>query len=398
MSIRISSHFTGTRVAGLATLAALALLAGCEATPSAPPVRGRSLNAQRSLPARDAEKMAQQAASDLQRILTARDDAKAAAANSTLEPPPADEAASVGTAAETAASPSPDPASSLLPLEETKTVEANASRRDPSAGRAANHDEDFADLASRLARALRDTSCENSAARNSRPEAMTLAALEALRPGALSELDSPASPLGKLLTPEDLATLRDARDRLMGDRDARLRLAEAAGRTLDSIAPPAAITIMKSALCSRVNGFGSYTAFPTSAFLIGRPLRAIVYLELDGFGKRAARESDPGFISVGEPQHAVEITQTLGLYQDQSGLLAWRSPARTSIEVTQSARRDFYLVQMIDLPRNLSIGRYRLKVTVTDKTTNASTETSFPIDIVADQTLTVRHEANQDVK
>jgi hypothetical protein len=42
---------------------------------------------------------------------------------------------------------------------------------------------------------------------------------------------------------------------------------------------------------------------------------------------------------------------------------------------------------MIELPATLSIGRYNLKVTVTDRTTGAQAERVLPIEVVADARL-----------
>jgi hypothetical protein len=142
--------------------------------------------------------------------------------------------------------------------------------------------------------------------------------------------------------------------------------------------------ILRTALCTRVEGFGRFDPYSTSTFVQGRTLRAIVYVELDGFATRPARDSDPVMsnVAIGD-QVSVDLTQSLSLYHDADDLLAWHRPARGVIETSRNKRRDFYLIQQIDLPPTLTVGRYNLKVTVTDRTTQAQAEAIIPIEIVA---------------
>jgi hypothetical protein len=82
---------------------------------------------------------------------------------------------------------------------------------------------------------------------------------------------------------------------------------------------------------------------------------------------------------------SVDLSQSLSLYQDQGGLLSWHRPARPVIETSRNKRRDFYIIQQIELPSGLSIGRYNLKVTIKDRTSGGEAETILPITIVADR-------------
>jgi len=56
---------------------------------------------------------------------------------------------------------------------------------------------------------------------------------------------------------------------------------------------------------------------------------------------------------------------------------------------SRTRRRDFYIVQRIDLPANLSVGKYNLKVAVRDRHApgGAEAEAVVPIQIVADASL-----------
>lgn len=144
------------------------------------------------------------------------------------------------------------------------------------------------------------------------------------------------------------------------------------------------IGIARAALCTKVDGFGRYTEFPGRAILAGRKQRAIVYIELDRFGHRPSTGPE------GEPGFAVELTQDLSLYHEADGLLAWRKPEQEIADFSRNRRRDFFIVQMIDIPETLTIGKYTLKVRVRDKTGGAEAEVALPIEVVAQASLSGR--------
>lgn len=222
------------------------------------------------------------------------------------------------------------------------------------------------------------------------PDAIVLTTLESLRPGIMSELDKPDSPFSKSLSRDDRKELLAARDRVASNPDSKTLASDSLTRTLQTFAPPAALTIPKAALCTRVQGFGRYDALNSDKFLVGKPLRVLIYTELDGFTTRSARTGDPGMSAFDPPKHAVELSQSLTLYHDPSGLVAWQRPPQTIIEPCKTKRRDFFLVQRLDLPATLSIGKYNLKVRVTDVTSGSETEAILPICVVADPKLVQR--------
>ncbi len=213
-------------------------------------------------------------------------------------------------------------------------------------------------------------------------DAVALAAIEAMHPGSVAELESASSGLGQRLAPDDRAALLAARQRILSKPDqANAQLVAA----LSKLTPSPGVKISRSALCTRVQGFGRYDAVANSTFVAGKPIRLIVYTELDQFASRPAREGDPAQANVplGE-QKSVELSQTLTLYHDGSGLQAWHRPAQRVVETTQRSRRDFYLIHQIELPATLTVGRYSLKVVVTDQTTGAVDEVNLPITITGD--------------
>lgn len=221
-------------------------------------------------------------------------------------------------------------------------------------------------------------------------DAAALAPIEAMRPGVLADLDSASSALAAL-PHADRALLAAARDRL-GGRSAASEAGDALRRTLaPGLAPvvnpdAAPLRIPRAALCARVESFGKFSPLTTNndTFAAGRAIRAIVYTELDGFAARPAREGDrlvPG--APASEQISVDLQQSLALFQDSTGLRVWSRPAQNVVETSRNKRRDFYLIQQVELPRTLGVGRYNLKVTVKDRTTGAETEAILPISVVA---------------
>ncbi|MBI1189287.1 MAG: hypothetical protein GC200_01210 [Tepidisphaera sp.] len=235
------------------------------------------------------------------------------------------------------------------------------------------------ELATNMAGLLRTTNPDGSARV---ADGVALAAIEAMHPGSVADLDSESSTLGQRLAPEDRSALLAARARVLAKPDQANQQLIAA---LTKIAPAAGLKISRAALCTRVQGFGRFDAIKGDTFVAGQPIRLIVYTELDHFSSRPAREGDPAQKSVPlADQKSVELSQTLTLYHDPSGLQAWHRPAQRVIETSQRARRDFYLIHQIELPATLSVGRYSLKVTVTDETTGAVDEVNLPINITGD--------------
>jgi hypothetical protein len=153
---------------------------------------------------------------------------------------------------------------------------------------------------------------------------------------------------------------------------------------MKGIAPGPSLTIARSALCTKVSGFGNFVPYPTNVFRAGSNIRAIVYIELENFVTRAARNGDQ--IAKDTPvdqQVSVDISQSISIFQDAGGMLAWHSPPKEITDTSRSRRRDFYLIQQIELPRTLAIGRYNIKVLIKDLGNNAEAEVIIPISIVA---------------
>lgn len=160
--------------------------------------------------------------------------------------------------------------------------------------------------------------------------------------------------------------------------------------------PPAPMLALGTvALCRKVEAFGRFTSYPGSSFVAGRLVPMIVYTEVENYVQ--ARESElPSAGNARKPtgdRWALELSQEIHLYSSD-GTLCWFVKEQTHRDASQSKRRDFFLVQRIDLPASLSIGRYTLKVIVRDKAAAAIAgdgeplaEANIPISIVADNAV-----------
>ena len=238
--------------------------------------------------------------------------------------------------------------------------------------------------ADRVRRAVADLSAALRADVDADPVRIyaAMAALEIIAPGSMV---NPAAIEG--LTPEDARILEAWAD-LMREADARLTSSPSDSRALARAVLDAARTagtfetlmVRDARLCSRVEGFGRYTTMG-STWLAGRPHKAIVYAEVEHFASSAAVGPN------GERGHEVRLTQELQLFHDAEGLLAWRLPPQDVRDFSRNRRRDFFVVQMIELPSSLSVGRYQLKVTLRDEATRQTAETVIPISVVADAAL-----------
>ncbi|MBX3382920.1 MAG: hypothetical protein KF864_05365 [Phycisphaeraceae bacterium] len=300
------------------------------------------------------------------------------------EPRPANESTGLRALAAERTQPAPPPREEQLDALSLEAVNAwsHAVEASPLPDAAeGTAEERAADLARKIARLLRAPGADQPRRMS---DAAALAPLESARPGTLMALGGPGCVLSPHLNADELRVLIEARDRLAQTPAERVDIS----RDLGGVLAPATLRVAKAFLCTRVSGFGRYNAYPDTSFPAGQPVRAIVYVEVENFTARPARESDPVLrdASVGE-QVSVELSQALTLFHDQSGLQVWHRPAQTIIDSGRNTRRDFYLVQQIELPRTLTIGRYNLKVRVTDKTSGAEAEALIPLSIVAGSPL-----------
>lgn len=220
-------------------------------------------------------------------------------------------------------------------------------------------------------------------------DVLCLALLESIFPGALGDGAEPDLELVGSFTPAEVAHVVAARDlarRWVGAGGSTDEVAEAllaAASSLRAADPILVITDVQ--LCERVDGYAAYMPFADTTFIAGQINSMIVYTELDGFAHRAVK---PGDRAPSGDQWAVEVSQELTLYHEPSdNLQAWHQPRATVVTTSRRHRREFFLVNSISLPANLSVGSYRLKVLTRDEVSGATAEASMPIRIVADSRL-----------
>ncbi|MCG3124283.1 MAG: hypothetical protein GIKADHBN_02740 [Phycisphaerales bacterium] len=222
---------------------------------------------------------------------------------------------------------------------------------------------------------------------------------------AVAALDAFVSPSSKPqqvdasgLSPAEQAVERAARD-VFGGLSAQARRGADPARTADLLFAAAdgmsaqiPVRISYAGLCRRVESFGSYEPFESTAFLAGRSHRAIVYVELDRFSSRTSQATDSGGPPAG--RWVAEVSQELELIHNADGRQQWYRPAQTVVDTSRTRRRDFYLVNTIDLPATLSVGAYSLKVTIRDKNSGASDERVIPLEIIADSSASLSPRAS----
>ncbi|MFK7885199.1 MAG: hypothetical protein AB8F26_13575 [Phycisphaerales bacterium] len=208
-------------------------------------------------------------------------------------------------------------------------------------------------------------------------EALALAGLETLRPQALDELKNEG-----LLSNAELASLDAARrvfDALQtkGGIADPAQVSEVLERIRQDLVANAGLRIARAELCTSVAGYGRFETFGVNRFIAGRAQEVIVYSEVDGFQHRETTGPD------GLPRYEIELTQRLELYHTADDLNTWNRAAETDRTVSRNRQRDYYLLNQVVLPANLTIGKYHLKVVMRDLVGGTLAESIIPIEIVA---------------
>ncbi len=189
------------------------------------------------------------------------------------------------------------------------------------------------------------------------------------------------------------ARLGAARGRGGDDPDVS-RLAEALREAAQAAAPLSGLRATNAALTSRVESFGRYTPLASTTFLAGRASAFILYTELENFAQSRAGDApvESAAAEAGDTalpgDWVVSLSQQVELYS-ADGTRVWARPEQVVRDRARTLRRDFFLVQRLDLPSTLSVGSYTLRVTVRDRLGGGLAERAIPITIVADRSATV---------
>ena len=120
-----------------------------------------------------------------------------------------------------------------------------------------------------------------------------------------------------------------------------------------ALAAASKLDLRNLAFCEHVESFGWYSEFSRNEFLPKQ--QVILYVEVDNF---LAQEKGP---------HSFE-TELQGRYQvfDARGQIVAERQLPLDREICRNFRRDYFLAYPIYIPENLTVGRYRLELTIED--------------------------------
>jgi hypothetical protein len=165
------------------------------------------------------------------------------------------------------------------------------------------------------------------------------------------------------------SVLRSGQNLLLADKTAPLVAMS------DRLRTQSELTLPTVALCSMVKTYGVYTPMDSSRFIAGRDNQAVVYCEVQNFQSILTHDS----------QWQTQLTEQIVLYTE-TGLAVWpeRSDPQPVVDLCRQKRHDFFIARLITLPHNLSVGRYLLKLTVTDEQAHRVAESSTPVALVAE--------------
>ena len=131
------------------------------------------------------------------------------------------------------------------------------------------------------------------------------------------------------------------------------------------------LNLPNTALCTKVERFGVYEPMEPAQFKAGTNNEAVLYCEVANFSSQLADGR----------QWETKLKHECVLYSE-TGLAAWQDKADTVTDLSRNRRHDFYVVKRLRVPA-LPVGRYLLKVTVTDLQMNRVAEATVPIQVIA---------------
>ncbi len=142
----------------------------------------------------------------------------------------------------------------------------------------------------------------------------------------------------------------------------------------DRLRSQADLSVPTVALCRRVEGFGKYEPITPARFSAGRDSKVIVYCEVENFESK----------KLDGEMWETRLTQQVTIFTD-NGQFVWTDKARPVVDQSRRRRHDFYAYEMLHLPADLTIGRYLLKVSITDENAGKVAEETVPVSIAATQ-------------
>lgn len=140
----------------------------------------------------------------------------------------------------------------------------------------------------------------------------------------------------------------------------------------DRLRSQAELTIPTIALCTKVNGYGSYDAIDPARFAADKDHAVLVYCEVGNF-----------LSNLNDKQlWETHLQWDMTLYTEQA-IPVWSDKSEQINDQSHVRRRDFFTCKRITIPHTLPIGRYLLKVTILDTQSNHVSEATVPLVIAA---------------
>lgn len=150
-------------------------------------------------------------------------------------------------------------------------------------------------------------------------------------------------------------------------------LLAAAERRARALAP---LQIRHACFCHRINNFGNYETFPQDEFRPGQPV--LVYAELQNF--RSELAGPLGYRT--RLRSALEILPGGETRSGPGGVAPLeRRDFPATEDLCRSERTDYFHSYRLDLPTQLSPGRYLLRLTITDELSGQSAAAELPFRI-----------------
>jgi hypothetical protein len=131
------------------------------------------------------------------------------------------------------------------------------------------------------------------------------------------------------------------------------------------------LSIPTALLCTKVDRFGVYEPMQPAQFKAGAPSEAVLYCEVANFSSQLGDGR----------QWETRLKHECVLYSE-TGLNVWHTNADPVTDQSRNRRHDFHVVRRLRLPA-VPVGRYLLKVTVTDLQVNRVAEATVPIQVIA---------------
>ena len=126
------------------------------------------------------------------------------------------------------------------------------------------------------------------------------------------------------------------------------------------------------ALCDKVERYGKYDPITPAVFPAMKERKVIVYCEVANFVPLQNKAN----------LWETNLTEQITLYTD-TGHIAWSDDRQEVSDECRNPRHDFDVYKVITLPPTLSVGSYKLKVSISDKNTEHWAEASVPITVMA---------------